>query len=477
MPSVAELIRALPAEDDPSAGEQEFALPPQVESFTLRPTPLRRLRRLRLLSTLQAKLAAAYLFYWLRGWFKDADEKQRLLAETHWRTALRLLDAMDYLRGAVMKVGQTLANYPDIVPDEVVQTLESLHANARPMHWSLLKEMVINELGDDPDQVFAALDKQAFAAASLGQVHRARLNSGEDVAVKIQYPGIARTIRHDFRNLLLVLLPGRLGKDWQNTKDQFADLRARLEEETDYEREATMLEKARVLFRDEDGIVIPRAVRSHSTRRVLTMEYLDGLRIDEFLSRDPAREERDEVARKIMRFWYRLLYAGRMLYVDFHPGNFLVLKDGRLGVIDFGFIMLVDDDTWNQFRKMDRGLTTGHREDRIAATKEWSWITDDPSDAERLRLGEAFTDWNWKVRYCDGAFDFSDKADFRLGVELFAELTRKRLTRGRPCSPTVCRGQMALRALFYRLRARFDVREIAEQEVQAAGWDRREYAW
>ena len=103
------------------------------------------------------------------------------------------------------------------------------------------------------------------------QVHRARLKSGEEAAVKIQYPGIARTIREDFRNFLLVLLPGRLGKDWENSKSQFDDLRMRLERETDYEAEAAVLAKVRPLFRDEDGIVVPRVYSQYSTARVLTM--------------------------------------------------------------------------------------------------------------------------------------------------------------------------------------------------------------
>src|SRR5262249_7726154 len=152
----------------------------------------------------------------------------------HWQTAARLLDAMGYLRGAVMKVGQTLANFPDIAPREFVATLQQLHFDAPPMHWSLLREMVHGELGDDPENLFASFEHRAFAAASLGQVHRARLKTGEEVAVKIQYPGIARTIREDFRNFFLFLLPGRLGKDWESTKDQFDDLRARMEQETDY---------------------------------------------------------------------------------------------------------------------------------------------------------------------------------------------------------------------------------------------------
>ena len=147
-----------------------------------------------------------------------------------------------------MKVGQTLANFPDIVPREFVETLEKLHFTAPPMHWSLLQEMVFNELNEDPENLFATFDKRAFAAASLGQVHAARLKTGEAVAVKIQYPGIARTIREDIRNLSLCLLPGRLTRDWDSIKDQLEDLRVRLERETDYEQETALLERARALF-------------------------------------------------------------------------------------------------------------------------------------------------------------------------------------------------------------------------------------
>jgi predicted unusual protein kinase regulating ubiquinone biosynthesis (AarF/ABC1/UbiB family) len=208
---------------------------------------------------------------------------------------------MSYLRGAVMKIGQTVANFPDIVPHSFVDTLEHLHSEAPPMHWSLLREMVHNELGDDPDKLFASFEQRAFAAASLGQVHRARLKSGEEVAVKIQYPGIGRTICEDFRNFFLLLLPGRLGKDWENTKDQFNDLRVRLERETDYEAEAATLTRVRPLFRDADGIVVPRVYPQHSTARVLTMDRLDGVHLDEYLARNPSQEDRNEFARKLIR--------------------------------------------------------------------------------------------------------------------------------------------------------------------------------
>src|SRR6476646_6630892 len=147
--TTTELMAALPQEETESPAPQIAGLPDVVLRSSLQPVPVGRFRRLTALGTLQAKIGAAYLFHWLRGFFKSADENKRLLAEVHWKTALRMLDSMTYLRGAVMKVGQTLANFPDIAPREFVETLEKLHFDAPPMHWSLLKEMVNAELGYD----------------------------------------------------------------------------------------------------------------------------------------------------------------------------------------------------------------------------------------------------------------------------------------------------------------------------------------
>jgi predicted unusual protein kinase regulating ubiquinone biosynthesis (AarF/ABC1/UbiB family) len=476
MPSVAELIAALPEQAEESEIAERGPLPALMESWSLRPVPVGRFQRLRLLSTLQAKIAAAYLFYWLRGWFNSADENKRLLAETHWRTALRVLDSMSYLRGATMKVGQTLANFPDIAPREFVETLDQLHFDAPPMHWSLLREMVHNELGDDPENLFASFEKRAFAAASLGQVHRAELKTGQPVAIKIQYPGIGRTIREDFRNLQAFMLPARLSRDWENTKEQFNDLRTRLERETDYVREAATLDKARLLFGEDDGIVVPRAYHEYSTARVLTMERLEGRHLEAFLATNPSQARRNEYARKLLRAWYRLMYAGRLINADMHPGNFLFMEDDRLGVIDFGFILEIDDELWELFRKMDRPLTTGRRDERIAVLKEWSWIDDERANEDQLRLYDEFADWQWRARSNGGEFDFGDEADYRRGVDLFVEMVRKRYSRSRACTPVVARQHFGWRSLLYRLGAKVDVAAIAEEEVRAAGWDRSDYA-
>src|SRR5262249_1858082 len=208
--------------------------------------------------------------WWVRSWFRNDAETQRRLVETHLRVAVKLLEGMGYLRGAVMKVGQTLANLPTALPEEIADTLDALHYQAPPMHFGLLREHVRNELGDDPEEVFAEFDPRPFAAASLGQVHRARLKTGERVAVKVQYPGLGATTRADFRTLRALLLPLRLSADWEYVKAQYADLERVLELETDYEHEADTVRRARGLFREDDGILVPRVFDRFSTRRVLT---------------------------------------------------------------------------------------------------------------------------------------------------------------------------------------------------------------
>jgi aarF domain-containing kinase len=204
------------------------------------------------------------------------------------------------------------------------------------------------------------------------------------------------------------------------------------------------------------------------------MERLEGMHLTEFLAGNPSQEERNDIARLITRALYRMIYAGRMLYVDMHPGNFLVLGDGRLGVIDFGFIMPLEGEEWEMYRKIDRPLTTGRREDRLPVLKEWSGIRDD--ETEFLRLTDEFAESNWISRARGGEFDFGGDADFRRSIDLFTEMVRKRYSRARPNTPSVARSQFAWRSIMYQLKARINIRSIAEEEVKVTGWDRSDYA-
>ena len=475
--NASELIQALPvveADEElmlPKAEPGPLAGPPSLKSVPVHP-----FKRLSLLGGLQAKIAVAYALHWIRGWFQKADRQKQDLAETHFKSAVKLLDSMGYMRGAVMKVGQTLASFPDVVPKEFVDTLESLHFQAPPMHFSLLRELFLDEFGEEPETLFAEFDETAFAAASLGQVHRAKLKTGETVAVKIQYPGIARTIRTDFKNLIPMLLPVRLSKDWENLKAQLEYLRQCLEQETNYEREAEFLTRARKLFFEEEGIAVPKVYPEYSTGRVLTMEYLPGVHLAEYLKTSPAQEERNEYALKIMRGCARIMYRGRMLNLDCHPGNFLFMPDDRLGLIDFGCMRTYEDaEDWASVGRVSKAITTGKDSDIRPAMREWGQFGDVPDDDERLEAFVKFGRNCWRAYHVPGPFDYGDFQHLQEGIDLVADMAKKRYVRSHYSNLLQFRWECGQRMLMYRLGAIVDPKPIMEQEIPAAGWNREDW--
>lgn len=475
--NASELIQALPvveADEEvllPEQGPVPLTGPPSLKSLPVHP-----FKRLSLLGGLEAKIAVAYALHWIRGWFQKADRQKQDLAETHFRSAVRLLDSMGYMRGAVMKVGQTLASFPDVVPKEFVDTLESLHFQAPPMHFSLLRELFLDEFGQEPGTLFAEFDETAFAAASLGQVHKAKLHSGESVAVKIQYPSIARTIRTDFKNLVPMLLPVRLSKDWENLKSQVEFLRQSLEQETNYEREAEFLSRARKLFFEEDGIIVPKVYPEYSTGKVLTMDYLPGRHLSEYLKTNPSQDERNEYAKKIMRACARMMYRERMLNVDCHPGNFLFMPEGRLGLIDFGCMLTYPNpEDWARLARVNKTILTGEESLIQGAMREWGQLGDVPDDDERLQTFVRFAKNCWRPYHVSGPFDYGDAQHLQEFIDLFAEMAKKRYVKSHHTNLLQFRWECGQRMLMYRLGAIVDPRPIVEEELPATGWNREDW--
>ena len=169
MPTVAELLDALPAADEAAQPDTSSDLLRDLEQRLARkPVPTGSLRRLLSLGGLNARIALAYFAYWMRGWFQPQDQREQQLVETHLRAALKMFQTMSYLRGAVAKAGQAIASMPELVPDQFVETLGALHFQAPPMHYSLIREQLIDELGDDPENVFDDFETEAVAAALPG---------------------------------------------------------------------------------------------------------------------------------------------------------------------------------------------------------------------------------------------------------------------------------------------------------------------
>ena len=470
--NLSDLIAALPQDTEvPESALPDERLRQILADVAQRPVPVGSLHRLWTLGELSAQVSLAYFALWVRGWFSDAEARKQRVMETNLRVALKIFHRLAYLRGAMIKLGQTAGHLPELLPPEIADTLDRLHFEAPPMHYSLIRAVLENEFGRGPEELFASFEKEAFAAASIGQVHRARLRSGEEVAVKIQYPGISRTIDADFRNLNALLFPLRLGNDWEFVKPQFAEVHRMLNQEADYRQEAESQRKARELFTPEDSIVVPRVFDDYSTSRVLTTEFLRGRHLTGFLATNPPQALRDRFGTLLERAHLRMYYA-YMNHADSNPGNFLFMEDGRLGLLDFGCIQYYGAEE-REILRLGEGLIA-EDEGAVKALFNVAFLhpsEGDPAADKYWRLGEMSRNWMMEPLRCDGPFDFGDEGHLQRGYEFIRQMMRERVMRGHPMYVYYQRFIWGAKALLYRLRARVDMKELHRQETDI--WKRR----
>ena len=287
---------------------------------------------------------------------------ERAAAAREERTAAlvgELVEQLARMRGAAMKVGQMLSliEFDGLAQEqreELQRVLAALRDDVPPVAFAKVEKLVCRELGGPLRTVFRDFDERAFAAASIGQVHRARTLAGEDVAVKIQYPGVAEAVETDLRNaMLLVPLVKRLAPGL-DASALYAELRERIAEELDYELEAR--EPAPYLAAAARAPLRAGAARAQraSTRRVLVSEYVEGERF-EVVRRAP-QEQRDRYGEIVFRFFFGLAYRDRIALGDPHPGNYLLCPDGRVCFLDFGLLREIDPGRLDAERAIARAV-------------------------------------------------------------------------------------------------------------------------
>jgi predicted unusual protein kinase regulating ubiquinone biosynthesis (AarF/ABC1/UbiB family) len=262
--------------------------------------------------------------------FNDAFRRQDLrAARALYATAIRL-------EGMLIKASQFIATRADVLPDEWVSTLQGLHDRVPARPYEMMCEQIERELGRPPGEIFTEFDPEPLASASLAQVHRARLKDGRACAVKIQYPGIDGIVRADLRNLMFVLrLLARLERSF--------DFRVLMREalkyvpmELDFEHEADNCETIRRNLAGDPAVLVPRVYREYTTRRVLVMELVDGIKITDVAGLDRAGISRHAVAQKLTELFCAQILRDGFFHADPHPGNILVQPGPRLVLLDFG---------------------------------------------------------------------------------------------------------------------------------------------
>jgi predicted unusual protein kinase regulating ubiquinone biosynthesis (AarF/ABC1/UbiB family) len=281
--------------------------------------------------------------------------------EIQQRTAEQVFRVLGELKGGAMKMGQALSIFEAALPPEIAgpyrATLTKLQESAPPLPARTVHQVLAQDLGENWRDQFAEFDDQPVAAASIGQVHRATWNDGRSVAVKIQYPGAGNAIINDFNQLARigrlfgVLAPGL------DVKPLLEELRTRVAEELDYEMEAQSQQAFADAYRDDPDIFVPDVISS--TRHVLVSQWMDGTPLSKIIS-DGTQEQRNRAGILLARFLFSGPARAGLLHGDPHPGNFRLLDDGRLGVLDFGAVDRLPDGLPPFFGRLLRIMGEDH---------------------------------------------------------------------------------------------------------------------
>ncbi|MHB8378124.1 MAG: ABC1 kinase family protein [Dehalococcoidia bacterium] len=284
------------------------------------------------------------------------------------RTAEDVRRTMGDMKGAVMKFGQILSLMTGVVPAGMLDELASLQADAPPMAYNLVEDVFEQEYGCSPHQLFRRFDHAPFAAASIGQVHRAVLRDGTPVAVKVQYPGVREAIEHDLANVGMLIALGARFSQGLDAGPIVRDLKDGILGELDYLREAAWQQRFRDEFEGHAFIYVPRVSHEVTTSRVLVQELVQGRPFATALTLDQAA--RNRIGEIVFRYAFGSVYRHRLFNGDPHPGNYLLRDDGSIAFVDYGCVAEFSAATVEGFERVLRAL---YAEDRA----EWRHAIED----------------------------------------------------------------------------------------------------
>lgn len=305
------------------------------------------------------------------------------------------------LKGPMMKAAQFLSTVPDALPPEYAAQLAELQANAPPMGWAFVRRRMAGELGQDWEGKFTNFTHEAIAAASLGQVHRATLPDGTDVACKLQYPDMPSVIEADLRQIKLAMTIWRQMDNAIIQDDIYTELSERFREELDYQREAANMRLYHTMLASTPDVQVPEPVAEYTTGRLLTMKWLKGTGLVKWLDAGPSQEARNALAAALFRAWYIPFYRYGVIHGDPHLGNYQVNESGGLNLLDYGSIRIFppkfvggvlelyaavrDDDAEHARHAYDIWGFKGITDEQIAVLNLWAKFLYEPLMQDRIR--------------------------------------------------------------------------------------------
>jgi predicted unusual protein kinase regulating ubiquinone biosynthesis (AarF/ABC1/UbiB family) len=417
------------------------------------------------LASLSAGITGSYVGYMLQRAFLGEAGRASRRSETHAKVGRRIRDELLDMRGPIMKLGQALSMHTDMVPSELLAEISQLQMEAPGMHPSLAAAQFKASTGRTPESVFRSFDPEPFAAASLGQVHRAVLKDGTEVAVKIQYPGMRAAIENDFRLLRNAALPARATGHF--TKDAIDEMESQITAETDYVREADNLEFFRSSLKPLPYVHVPRVFRDWSTDRVLVMSMMPGQHLEKLLAARPSQRLRDTIGERLFELFYFQVLSLHTLHADPHAGNYLFHSDGSIGLIDFGCVKRMGTAVVSGLRKsfLYQGAYDSPEFQKII--QEQFGRSGKPLPPKTRRAVVAFSERFYRKVYPPDARDDVQRFDFADPVflpEYFKAANDLAYAKGtQPQYIFLARAEIGLYAALHRLRARVPTTAIVRR--------------
>jgi predicted unusual protein kinase regulating ubiquinone biosynthesis (AarF/ABC1/UbiB family) len=418
------------------------------------------------LMKMSAKSAKAHAVARARGIFASEERRRELRERAHVESSAEIVETLGNMKGVMMKFAQILSFTADGLPAELKTQLESLQSQAPPMDYELVETVVVDELGAPPDELFAEFDRDPSAAASIGQVHRARLPDGRAVAVKVQYPGVAQAIQADLDNTAMLTAIGKLIYPGRDTDHFVHELRERVVEEIDYEIEAANQQTFVDLYEDHPCVVIPRVFHELSSRRVLTMEWVDGFGLSEAIALPD--EDRQLLSEGIYRFVFDSLNRHHVFNGDPHPGNYLFLEDGRIAFLDFGCVRFFEAAEIDRLFEFMRGI-------RELDALEFQTLLDrhgflsrqgrDPALAEEL---QGYFLKQWEPHTQDRVFHLTQEWANSVTMNPLDQSGTMRYLQPPPGQLFLMRINIGLNAIFAKLGTRMNFYRLAQEYTEAS---------
>lgn len=370
--------------------------------------PVSKVQRATKFITTGAKVGGNYVKHYAKKMVNPALDREEL----HENNAKDIYNSLSELKGSALKVAQMMSMDKNLLPRAYQDKFTMAQYSAPPLSYPLVIKTFQKYFGKSPEEIFESFSRSAVNAASIGQVHQASLN-GKKLAVKIQYPGVANSVSSDLK-LVRPFALRLLNMNEKELDHYMEEVEERLLEETDYHLEVERSREISMSCMEIPNLVFPTYYDNLSSERIITMDWIDGLHIKEWMETNPSQEAKNQIGQALWDFYHHQVHNLLQVHADPHPGNFIIQKNGKLGIIDFGCVKVIPEDFYTGYFsliKKDLGLKEAELEKIFYGLE---FISDRDTPEEKMYFKGVFREMISLLGkpFHVGSFDFADDAYF-----------------------------------------------------------------